>query len=289
MALCLVGKILSPDLINREAFRSLITRIWKVQEGVEIEVISNNIYAFHFHSINDRIKFLSGGPWSFDDVLIVLEEPTGKGAIKSLKFNMAEFWVQISNILMLYMTKDIGHFLGCMIGDVREVDVRSSRDCLGHTIRDSSNTVVESSGDGKDLLYRAWLKAVSSPTQAVRRDLGLHENLDVLIGKFEDPSKDYVSNMNGLAMGMTSINGPVSVMGPCITPNGPTNSDSVMGSRGEDVIQASSSMSEGIIAKKVLLYDEGIRPTGQENLVQCHLKNEGPKEGKWKWAARRAR
>ena len=30
MALCLAGKILSPDLINRVAFRSVIARIWRI-------------------------------------------------------------------------------------------------------------------------------------------------------------------------------------------------------------------------------------------------------------------
>ncbi|KAK2661449.1 hypothetical protein Ddye_000023 [Dipteronia dyeriana] len=78
LALCLAGKILSLDLVNRESFQSMIARIWKVQKGVEIE---------------------------------------------------------ISNILMLCMTKDIGYYLGNMLGDVREVDVGSSSDCLGKFLR----------------------------------------------------------------------------------------------------------------------------------------------------------
>ena len=88
MALCLAGKVLSLDLVNREAFRSLISRIWKVQGGVEIEAITNNKYAFHFQTIEDRRKVLSGGLWSFDNALIILEEPAGKGAIASLKVSV---------------------------------------------------------------------------------------------------------------------------------------------------------------------------------------------------------
>ncbi|KAK2645135.1 hypothetical protein Ddye_020330 [Dipteronia dyeriana] len=56
MVLCLAGKILSLDLINRDEFRSLIARIWRVQGDVEIEVISSNIYAFHFQCLDDRRK-----------------------------------------------------------------------------------------------------------------------------------------------------------------------------------------------------------------------------------------
>ncbi|KAK1550870.1 hypothetical protein Q3G72_026149 [Acer saccharum] len=85
--------------------------------------------------MDDRWKVLAGGPWSFDNALIVLEEPAGKGAIRSLKFSTAEFWVQISNIPMLCMTMDIGRFLGGIIGEVREVDAGPSRDCLGKFLR----------------------------------------------------------------------------------------------------------------------------------------------------------
>ncbi|KAK3218022.1 hypothetical protein Dsin_011992 [Dipteronia sinensis] len=99
LALCLAGKILSPDLINRDAFRTLISKIWKVRGEVEIE------------------------------------EPAGKWAIKSLSVNQAEFWVQISNLPMLCMTKDIGRFLGSIIGDVHEVDLGPTSDCLGKFLR----------------------------------------------------------------------------------------------------------------------------------------------------------
>ncbi|TXG48431.1 hypothetical protein EZV62_027725 [Acer yangbiense] len=135
LALCLAGKILSRESINREAFRSLIARIWKVQGGVEIEVISTNIYAFPFQSFDDRKRVFMGGPWSFDGALIVLEEPEGKGAINSLLFNSVDFWVHITNVPMIYMTKDIGKFLGSIIGEVREVDVGPSSDCLGKFMR----------------------------------------------------------------------------------------------------------------------------------------------------------
>ncbi|KAK3180241.1 hypothetical protein Dsin_000130 [Dipteronia sinensis] len=60
LALCLVGKVLSTTLINREAFMSLIARIWRVTEEVEIEIVSGNIFAFHFKNAEDRQSVLSG-------------------------------------------------------------------------------------------------------------------------------------------------------------------------------------------------------------------------------------
>ncbi|KAK2659342.1 hypothetical protein Ddye_005875 [Dipteronia dyeriana] len=135
LALCLSGKNLSPDLVNREAFRSVISRIWKLRGSVEIEAITNNIYVFYFQLPEDHWKVMAGGLWSFDDALIVLEEPMGKGAIKGLRFNTVEFLVQISNLSLICMTKEIARFLGSIIGVVREVDTGPSGECFGKFLR----------------------------------------------------------------------------------------------------------------------------------------------------------
>ncbi|TXG72487.1 hypothetical protein EZV62_001066 [Acer yangbiense] len=147
MALCLAGKILSQDLVNRDVFRSVISKIWRVRGEMEIEVLDSNTYAFHFQFPDDRRKILASGSWSFDDSLIVLMEPIGKRDLKSLKFCKAKFWIQISNIPILCMTKEIGRFLGSIVGEVGEVDTGSSGDCLG----DGEETVMPIQWGGKPL------------------------------------------------------------------------------------------------------------------------------------------
>ncbi|TXG71586.1 hypothetical protein EZV62_000165 [Acer yangbiense] len=80
-------------------------------------------------------KVISGSPWSFDNALMVLEKPVGMGTIESLKFSQAEFWVQIYKIPILCMTKEIGRFLGGMIGEVLDIDGGNSGDCVGKFMR----------------------------------------------------------------------------------------------------------------------------------------------------------
>ncbi|TXG72983.1 hypothetical protein EZV62_001562 [Acer yangbiense] len=55
--------------------------------------------------------------------------------MKRQVINIAEFLVQISNIPILCMTREIGRVLGGIIGEVREVDAGPSRDCLGKFLR----------------------------------------------------------------------------------------------------------------------------------------------------------
>ncbi|KAK2656164.1 hypothetical protein Ddye_009216 [Dipteronia dyeriana] len=66
---------------------------------------------------------------------MVLEEPTRKRDIKRIRSDKVEVWVQISNMPLLCMTKDIAWFLGSIIGEVQEVDTGPFVDCLGKFLR----------------------------------------------------------------------------------------------------------------------------------------------------------
>ncbi|KAL5849009.1 hypothetical protein ACOSQ4_007022 [Xanthoceras sorbifolium] len=48
---CLVRKVLSRKKINREAFRGTIEQIWNLVGRVEIEMVGDNMFVFHFASI----------------------------------------------------------------------------------------------------------------------------------------------------------------------------------------------------------------------------------------------
>ncbi|TXG48734.1 hypothetical protein EZV62_024609 [Acer yangbiense] len=106
LSLCLVGKVLANKLINREVFKRVLLRIWKVRESITIEMVRENVFMFHFQNQEDRQRVLTGGPWSFDNFLIVLDEPNWKG-----------------------------YFLGSLIGDVEELDEGAYGDCDGKFIR----------------------------------------------------------------------------------------------------------------------------------------------------------
>ncbi|KAL5819222.1 hypothetical protein ACOSQ4_023064 [Xanthoceras sorbifolium] len=135
LTLSLVGKVISNKAINREAFRSIIPKIWKTTNDIYIEVLSNNIYVFYFRSMEDRKQILAGEPWNFDNSLLVLGEPTGNGDLGNMKFSNTEFWVQVYNVPLVCMTREIDLFLGRQIGEVCELDLGATGDCLGKFLR----------------------------------------------------------------------------------------------------------------------------------------------------------
>ncbi|KAK3221038.1 hypothetical protein Dsin_015008 [Dipteronia sinensis] len=88
LALCLVGKILKKKLVNRDVFIDVMNKVWRVNDGVEIdEPLEGNIFAFYFSNLEDRHRILKSGPWSFDRATIVFDKPAGIGEIHDLKFS----------------------------------------------------------------------------------------------------------------------------------------------------------------------------------------------------------
>ncbi|KAL5850007.1 hypothetical protein ACOSQ4_008020 [Xanthoceras sorbifolium] len=135
LSLCLVGKLLTSKITNRDAFRSLIARIWRTSGTLEVETVRENVYAFHFQNNSDRKRVLMGGPWNFDNALLVLEIPSGYGDFSEMSFQWSDFWIQIHNAPLICMTKNIGLMLGERIGKVKDIDVGASGDCFGKFLR----------------------------------------------------------------------------------------------------------------------------------------------------------
>lgn len=131
--LCLVGKIISKKHVNREAFISVILRIW--QTNLDIELVQDNIFLFYFRNQGESFHILSGGPWSFDNCLLVQEKPSGVGEVTRLGFNRVAFWIQVINAPLLYMTKDIGEFIGRLIGELVDMDVGVTGESFGKYMR----------------------------------------------------------------------------------------------------------------------------------------------------------
>ncbi|KAL5839748.1 hypothetical protein ACOSQ4_012356 [Xanthoceras sorbifolium] len=135
LGFCLAGKLILNKMVNWEAFRAIIPKIWRIRQGVEVEVIRANTFIFQLKNIMDCNMVLKGGLWSFDNALLVLEVPIGSGSVAQMCFSTAEFWVQLHNVPLLCMTKEIGHFLGKQIGEVLEVDSGTLGGYLGKYLR----------------------------------------------------------------------------------------------------------------------------------------------------------
>ncbi|TXG48172.1 hypothetical protein EZV62_027466 [Acer yangbiense] len=77
---------------------SLISRIWKLRGGVEIEVVTSNVFAFHFQLLEDRQKVLNG------EVREVDIGPTGDCLGKFLRVPMS---IEVTKPLRRFLQVDV--------------------------------------------------------------------------------------------------------------------------------------------------------------------------------------
>lgn len=77
--LCLVGRFLTEKNINVRAMTSKMADIWNPMMGINIKEIDPGIFLFQFYHREDLLWVINGGPWSFDNAMLVLNKiPPGE-------------------------------------------------------------------------------------------------------------------------------------------------------------------------------------------------------------------
>jgi hypothetical protein len=120
---CLVGNIWAGKHVNREAFTSMLSRVWRLVGNVVFKDLHDNLWLFEFEKEDDKSRVLAGRPWSFDRQIVVLNEFDGQCPPAQMTFTHSPIWIQVHDMPLLCMTKGIGMKIGASLGDLEDVDV----------------------------------------------------------------------------------------------------------------------------------------------------------------------
>jgi hypothetical protein len=74
---CLVGKVWGDKNVNKEAFISVMSTIWRTTGGVKFRDLKDNMWLFEFTDQVDKMRVMDGRPWSYDRQIMVLNEFDG--------------------------------------------------------------------------------------------------------------------------------------------------------------------------------------------------------------------
>lgn len=112
----LIGKLLTKKSFNNEAFKRTMTAIWQPKARVQIGDLDNQCFVFSFNSKEERAMFCMGGPWTFNQSLLVMAEADEYVNPRLVPLNMQEFWVQIRGLPLVLMTRPMGREIGMALG-----------------------------------------------------------------------------------------------------------------------------------------------------------------------------
>ena len=102
---CLVGKLWTKKAINKEAFQTVLSRIWHTVRQVVFKELLDNCWLFEFSRKSKKQRVLEGRPWSFDRFALVLNDFDGKIALSQMDFTYTPIWVQVHDMPLLRMNR----------------------------------------------------------------------------------------------------------------------------------------------------------------------------------------
>lgn len=106
--LCLVGSFLTEKGINTRVMKTKMADMWHPAMGITIKDLKPGLFLFQFYHVDDMKWVLNGGFWSFDNSLMVTsnikhgEDPTKVPLVE------IDFWVQIYDLPIGYMSESVG-------------------------------------------------------------------------------------------------------------------------------------------------------------------------------------
>ncbi|KAK9998522.1 hypothetical protein SO802_018125 [Lithocarpus litseifolius] len=92
-SLSLVGKFLTFKAFNKRAAWSTLRKAWGVHTGLQIIEFGSNLFQFKFQSEFEMYKVLRGGPWTFDNQLLMLKKWHNGMTASNVKLEHASLWV----------------------------------------------------------------------------------------------------------------------------------------------------------------------------------------------------
>jgi hypothetical protein len=119
---CLVGRFLSERIIHFNSMKVRMADLWKPVKGVTIKEATGGKFLFLFAHPLDMEAVLQGGPWTFDNNMLLLEQVQLGMQIDQIPLFYADMWVQVHDLPIGLMKETVGVKLANYIGTFVEYD-----------------------------------------------------------------------------------------------------------------------------------------------------------------------
>ncbi|PNY14983.1 hypothetical protein L195_g011673 [Trifolium pratense] len=119
---CLVGRFIGDRPIHANSMKVTMADLWRPVRGVKIKEASKGLFLFQFSHELDMEDVLQGGPWSFDNQMLIVQRVQLGVQIENMPLYHVEFWVQVHNLPVGLMVEKVGKALANYIGSFVEYD-----------------------------------------------------------------------------------------------------------------------------------------------------------------------
>ena len=117
----IIGKVVGEKNVNISGIKSFSSNLWSFAKNLRVIEIGVNMFQFILSNRYDMDRILHGRPWIFDNLPLVLL-PWREGIEHDTEaFSRTWIWVQMWNLPLHWVTKEIGKRIGGVFNKVSEV------------------------------------------------------------------------------------------------------------------------------------------------------------------------
>ncbi|CAL1368559.1 unnamed protein product [Linum trigynum] len=120
----LVGRVVSSKKPNLKSMKIALSKAWNLQQNFQISEVGDYLIGFQFMNKGDRDRVLLGGPWHFDNSLIIFKQADAFQQPRPEDFYTMEIWIQIYNLPAAPRTKEMIQKIGARFGTMIWTDSR---------------------------------------------------------------------------------------------------------------------------------------------------------------------
>jgi hypothetical protein len=132
---CLVGRVWTDKIINKEAFRKVISRFWRTTKEISFKEIQDNLWIFEFSNEEEKKRVMEGRPWAYERQIMILNELEGQVPPSQMEFIHTPVWIQIHDMPLHCMSRAVGTKIGETLGVLEEVDAAADGVGWGRFLR----------------------------------------------------------------------------------------------------------------------------------------------------------
>ena len=117
----LIGKIVGEKVANYTGVKNFVTTAWGYPKDLTVSELGPNLFQFFMPTKSDRERIAKGGPWILDNQIMVVNRWYEGIEEDDKAFNLAPLWVQVWNLPVHWISKDVGKKIGSVFNQVRDV------------------------------------------------------------------------------------------------------------------------------------------------------------------------
>ncbi|XP_017254540.1 uncharacterized protein LOC108224425 [Daucus carota subsp. sativus] len=123
----LIGRFLTEKNINFQAMQNVLASIWRPREGMDIHDLGGSRYSFIFYHVLDLQKVTEGGPWTFEQSLLLHHKLEANEDAHTVQLNEMEIWVQIYDLPVGMVSGKLLESVGNYVGTFVKADPQNTQ------------------------------------------------------------------------------------------------------------------------------------------------------------------